>query len=787
MPTKTTLSLKNAEPENSPNTKDGSASAGGRATSQSYAESGIGDNNNTRTSAKKRSSVPADGCEKYSQTKCDGYCHEHYNKFHLEDQLKYKQTLGSQEGKDYPTSLVEESLVDADVGPKTEVNKNDVKTSEKKKITNPKRHCKFKGCKKSTQHKCDGYCKMHYKSTHSRGTTAVAVANNFELKRDKLVDQAGVATKSPEPFVSRKREPPESTTDKTPRKTWKKADNQINKARSSDKSHDTDMLLMKTVESSSISFDSDIDSALRDTHRTGVIHAIHPHTTSIISVFAWVNDKEEIPASPLRHYLNKSCFSSVRFIPYSSKSNWLNTYPHAVIATDQKGTTQENILLHQPKKTMLPIQIPDETEIEETSQVYDKVDARNDTGSEGGKAKSTAATLEAETIKQCLKVNKQPKLFEAALLSNNERDQLHLEAYKYFQWLFKEITKLRSTREGKAAVKQAGIKYKTMENMLKKIDFVFKIKLKFADELPTAHDNMPQKESNDEESIKKSTPQNTSQHLPSRNDGSLQQSSQTNGCSKHEDFAQKEGDFLFKKLIDELEGGTDEGTGSAFLATSSELTLNESPPSVAKDTPPNAVLQPQSNTANLSSCPTNVANASQNKSTPQKDYSSNQMDSELLFNTLLGGKLRRRVHDKRLLGDPERDELHVEFYKYLKWLFVHLIEVHKTSIGRNKTRTFGIFVVPMKNLMEKLETTFKSINDAAQSMGEDYSPADAGVPFLEESLKDVLKKTSNYRVQARKAVPTKNGGRRNYVEELKLYKKEHGHCNVRINHICAIF
>ena len=62
-----------------------------------------------------------------------------------------------------------------------------------------------------------------------------------------------------------------------------------------------------------------------------------------------------------------------------------------------------------------------------------------------------------------------------ALLSNNERHQLHLEIYNYFSWLTDQVTDLETSEFGRRSVKKADLPAAGLRGLLVKLVTTFKV------------------------------------------------------------------------------------------------------------------------------------------------------------------------------------------------------------------------------------------------------------------------------------------------------------------------
>ena len=91
-------------------------------------------------------------------------------------------------------------------------------------------------------------------------------------------------------------------------------------------------IMLKTVDSTSLIFQSDIDIKLHPTHKCGIIHATKIGSGREEHTFVWLTDKTNGEGvEKLISHLAKFGYweSRVRFIPYSSLGSWMHRYPNA--------------------------------------------------------------------------------------------------------------------------------------------------------------------------------------------------------------------------------------------------------------------------------------------------------------------------------------------------------------------------------------------------------------------------------------------------------------------------
>jgi hypothetical protein len=111
---------------------------------------------------------------------------------------------------------------------------------------------------------------------------------------------------------------------------------------------------MKTVMTSTFTVRTDIPYSSAKTHPSGVLHASQPDIVDLRQkhVFVWISDLNFIQ-SAVDHFLKLHYNEeNLVFIPFSSKKNWLKSYPYAIpsLDCDDRG----NIVFCQPTASAAP-------------------------------------------------------------------------------------------------------------------------------------------------------------------------------------------------------------------------------------------------------------------------------------------------------------------------------------------------------------------------------------------------------------------------------------------------
>lgn len=106
-------------------------------------------------------------------------------------------------------------------------------------------------------------------------------------------------------------------------------------------------------------------------------------------------------------------------------------------------------------------------------------------------------------------------------------------------------------------------------------------------------------------------------------------------------------------------------------------------------------------------------------------------------NTPARGRKKRKIVPTAHLPNDERDELHVQIYKYFQWLQNSLLGASGGGINGDKKHAAlcsasGINAESLQNLINTLPSTFKAVKTAERR------GAAVGMPFLEEGLSEPL-------------------------------------------------
>jgi hypothetical protein len=158
---------------------------------------------------------------------------------------------------------------------------------------------------------------------------------------------------------------------------------------------------MKLVTSTTLSLQSDL--APDTLHSCGIIHAYKSTNAEYgpqQDVFLWLANAN-VSGLAVGHLVQLGYApESIEFIPYSSKNNWTANYPYLVPAL--------------------------ECDAEGSVGAF----RSNCTAASATKAASSTAVANPKKRKRG-----GSRIYKNAVLTNDLRDELHIQMYKYFQWL----------------------------------------------------------------------------------------------------------------------------------------------------------------------------------------------------------------------------------------------------------------------------------------------------------------------------------------------------------------
>ncbi|KAL3801964.1 hypothetical protein HJC23_010308 [Cyclotella cryptica] len=203
---------------------------------------------------------------------------------------------------------------------------------------------------------------------------------------------------------------------------------------------------MKTVMTSTFTVRTDVPHSSAKTHPSGILHASQPDIVDLRQkhVFVWISDLNFIQSAV--HHLSKLHYKeeNLVFIPFSSKQNWLNSYPYAIpsLDCDDKG----NIVYCQTASAAAP-----NTE----------------------RSQSITAVAKTSTSHPAKKKRGGPRITKSAVLTNDLRDELHIQIYNYFRWLLDQLNKLQLTSHGRVLASECGSTALGVRSILSTLESVF--------------------------------------------------------------------------------------------------------------------------------------------------------------------------------------------------------------------------------------------------------------------------------------------------------------------------
>ncbi|KAL9186683.1 hypothetical protein ACHAXT_005921 [Thalassiosira profunda] len=199
----------------------------------------------------------------------------------------------------------------------------------------------------------------------------------------------------------------------------------------------------RVADASSFAFATDLPPSSRAIHPSGVLHAFRTTATPAgcfrprqEHAFAWIENALHI--DPALAHLEAHGFdraNGITFVPYSTKRNWLECYPHAEPALECGEDGKVVVYLNQR---------PYPNGLGELETMASMDEGKKSAVAEG---KKEAAPKEKKR-KARTSVN---MLHDSALLPDAERDELHIEIYNYLSWLHAKLDRL----EKKAAYAKA--------------------------------------------------------------------------------------------------------------------------------------------------------------------------------------------------------------------------------------------------------------------------------------------------------------------------------------------
>jgi hypothetical protein len=164
---------------------------------------------------------------------------------------------------------------------------------------------------------------------------------------------------------------------------------------------------------------------------SGMLYASKPNTehSQLRDALVWLEDAKA-EGSAINHLMQLGYDAeNIAFIPFSSKENWLKAYPFIVpsLECDGQGTISAFRLGAAPvadavgSSTLALTSSPPKT-----------------------KSKRSASSPKSRKRKRG-----GPRVYKLAILTNDLRDELHIQIYKYFHWLLDKLIENEMTFHGR--------------------------------------------------------------------------------------------------------------------------------------------------------------------------------------------------------------------------------------------------------------------------------------------------------------------------------------------------
>ena len=169
--------------------------------------------------------------------------------------------------------------------------------------------------------------------------------------------------------------------------------------------------------STKLLFKTDLSKSSREAHPCGVLHFTRrSNVGGDEACFVWI-DHHENPTHVASTFGHMSRFgfdpSNATFIPYSSRRGWIEKYP---LAFPHVHCGENGAVIGYPYWSVPGG--PGGSDI-----------------SSGRMMMLAASSSSSSSATATTRGRKKKKIFSTAHLPNDERDELHIEIYKYFQWL----------------------------------------------------------------------------------------------------------------------------------------------------------------------------------------------------------------------------------------------------------------------------------------------------------------------------------------------------------------
>jgi hypothetical protein len=173
--------------------------------------------------------------------------------------------------------------------------------------------------------------------------------------------------------------------------------------------------MVRTVTSTTLSIQTDLTES-PPANSSGILHGSNGK-----HVFCWIADSSHLNVAVNHLVKQKYDRDGLIFIPYSSKDNWIKTYTYATPSLECTENGQINHLIQHSLTS---------------EQLSKLISSGNSNDYQLQKKIETKKEIEYPQLTQRNKKRKIGiELLTNSILTNAERDVLHIEIFKYFSWL----------------------------------------------------------------------------------------------------------------------------------------------------------------------------------------------------------------------------------------------------------------------------------------------------------------------------------------------------------------
>jgi len=243
----------------------------------------------------------------------------------------------------------------------------------------------------------------------------------------------------------------------------------------------------RVVDKSSFTFETDLPPSCRNIHPSGILHAFPSITTTPTNnshghggnnssrdreehAFAWITNSLHVE-SAITHFETAFGFDrsqGIVFLPYSTKRNWLDRYPHAapILECLENGKVIDYSYLNwRPYPNQVAANVnandddPSAAGIAGVAHCLESGTANNVSNNNSNDT-TTAAAATAMVKDKKRKSRAINMIQDSAFLPDAERDELHIEIYNYLSWLHAKLDQI----EKKATVAASAAATSTYTN-----------------------------------------------------------------------------------------------------------------------------------------------------------------------------------------------------------------------------------------------------------------------------------------------------------------------------------